>query len=54
MKKPLIKIEAVRENGIVVVTKHKDGEDPVQKTFFIRRREPVKTAIKRAIKDVLA
>lgn len=53
MKKPLIKLEAVRENGVVIVTTHKDGEVPVQKTFLIRHREPVKTAIKRAIKEVL-
>lgn len=53
MKKPLIKVEALRENGIVVVTKHKDGEPMVQKTFTIRHHEPVKAAIKRAIKEVL-
>lgn len=53
MNKPCVKIEAVRENGIVVVTTHKDGEVPVQKTFLIRHREPIKKAIKRAIAQTL-
>ena len=51
--KPHIKIEAVCENSIIIVTWHADGEALVQKTFLRRHREPLKKAIQRAIKEAL-